>query len=135
MERVCFIFTTKDVAFKNLMPTKKLQNTIVILEERSEWIKEEKNVENIFTTSQNVTGTWRGDFTDPISGIAFTRDGFFNMSTNFGESYTIMLNKSISDMALALHDPEFFMTSTNPATVPRYIILPCSKDKPKLKIC
>ena len=51
------------------------------------------------------------------------------MSTNFGESYTIMLNKSISDMALALHDPEFFMTSTNPATVPRYVIQG-SKDRP-----
>ena len=44
------------------------------------------------------------------------------MSTNFAESYTIMLNKSVSDTGLVLHDPDFFVTSTNPATVPRYVI-------------
>ena len=79
-------------------------------------------VSNNFDTSQNLTGTWRGDFTDPIASISFTREDFFNMSTNFAESYTIMLNKSVSDTGLVLHDPDFFITSTNPATVPRYVI-------------
>ena len=81
-----------------------------------------KAVSNNFNTSQNLTGTWSGDFTDPIASISFNRDDYFIMSTNFAESYTIMLNKSVSDTGLVLHDPDFFVTSTNPATVPRYVI-------------
>ena len=73
------------------------------------------------SSNQNVTGTWRGDFTDPVIGHSFTRDNFFNMSTNYGESYTILLNSDHPETSLVLHDPDFFFTTTNPATVPKYV--------------
>ena len=75
----------------------------------------------MFSSNQNVTGTWRGDFTDPIIGHSFHRDDFFNMSTNYGESYTILLNSDHPETSLVLHDPDFFFTTTNPATVPKYV--------------
>ena len=75
----------------------------------------------MFSSNQNVTGTWRGDFTDPVIGHSFTRDDFFNMSTNYGESYTILLNSDHPETSLVLHDPDFFFTTTNPATVPKYV--------------
>ena len=74
-----------------------------------------------FSSNQNVTGNWRGDFTDPDTGISFTRDDFFNMSTDYGESYTILLNSDHPETSLILHDPDFFFSSTNPATVPKYV--------------
>ena len=69
---------------------------------------------------ETSNGSWRIDFTDPVGGPSLTRDGFFNMSTRFHESYTLGLDPDNPEMSLVLHDPHFFMINTNPATVPHF---------------
>ena len=66
-------------------------------------------------------GTWRTELTDPFSGIYWTRDDLFNMSTSRKESYDIMINENISITKMILHDPDFFAINSNPVTIPKIL--------------
>lgn len=41
------------------------------------------------------------------------------MSTKFRESYSLKLNRTMSQVTVVLHDPEFFIINSNPVTIPR----------------
>ena len=72
-------------------------------------------------TRESLGGTWRTELTDPFSGIYWTRDDFFNMSTSQEESYGIEINENISTATIILHEPDFFAINSNPATIPKIL--------------
>ena len=64
-------------------------------------------------------GTWRTELTNPYSGIYWTRDDSFIMSTSREESYDIDINENMSTTTIILHDPHFFAINSNPVTIPK----------------
>ena len=66
-------------------------------------------------------GSWRTELTDPHTGIYYSRNDLFNMSTSRKESYKIYINESICTCKIVLHDPDFFVINSNPATIPKII--------------
>ena len=71
--------------------------------------------------SETHPGTWRTELTDPHTGIYFSRNDLFNMSTSRKESYDIIINESICTSKIVLHDPDFFAINLNPVTIPKII--------------
>ena len=55
------------------------------------------------------------------SGIYYSRNNLFNMSTSGKESYKIYINESISTSKIVLHDTNFFAINSNPVTIPKII--------------
>ena len=49
----------------------------------------------------------------------YTRESAFNLSTSFDESFSIEMMNYVSDLTFVLHDPNYFLINTNPATIPR----------------
>ena len=71
--------------------------------------------------NESREGKWRTELTDPFTGIYWSREDFFNMSTSGKESYKIHINENISTSKIVLHDPDFFAINDNPVTVPKII--------------
>ena len=71
--------------------------------------------------NESQKGTWRTELSDPFSGIYWTRDDFFHMSTSRAESYDIYINKNIATSTIILHDPDFFAININPVTFPKIL--------------
>ena len=66
-------------------------------------------------------GKWRTELTDPRTGIYWSREDFFNLSTSKQESYDIYINENISTTNLVLYDPHFFAINVNPMTIPKVL--------------
>lgn len=68
---------------------------------------------------ESVNGTWIAELNDPVPGTYFTKTNFFNMSTKFHESYQLFMNKKFADVSIVLHDPNYFISNSNPTTIQR----------------
>ena len=68
-------------------------------------------------------GAWTFELTDPVAGPYYSRGNFFNMTTKFQESYGLFMNtgvnNTLADTKIALHDPTYFISNSNPATLPK----------------
>ena len=64
-------------------------------------------------------GTWRTELTDPHTGIFWSRNDWFNMSTSRKDSYDIIINEYLVTSKIVLHDPNFFAINNNPVTIPK----------------
>ena len=67
-------------------------------------------------------GKWRTELTDPRTGIYWSREDFFNMSTSRKDSYSISINENISTSEIILHDPNLFAITNNPMTIPKVLL-------------
>lgn len=77
-------------------------------------------------TEETHPGAWDFDLTDPIAGPYFFRGNFFNMTTKFKESYGLFMNtgvnNSLAETMIVLHDETYFISNSNPASLPRLTI-------------
>ena len=74
------------------------------------------NISEIILEESN-NGTWISELNDPVPGTYFTKTSFFNMSTKFHESYQLMMDKKFADVSIVLHDPNYFISNSNPTTI------------------
>lgn len=71
---------------------------------------------------ESHNGTWISELNDPIPGTYFTKRSFFNMSSKYHESYRLIMNKNLADISIVLHDPNYFISTSNPTTIPRLLL-------------
>ena len=77
------------------------------------------NISEVILDEKKHKGRWRIELTDPHTGIYWSREDLFNMSTRRKDSYKIYINENISS-EIVLHDPNFFAISSNPVTIPKF---------------
>ena len=82
---------------------------------------------------ESTNGTWKDEFNDGKVGMHYTRESAFNLSTKFDESYSIEMIDDVADLTIVLHDPNYFMINTNPATIPR-LDMAGEKEEPFTKL-
>ena len=82
---------------------------------------------------ESTNGTWKDEFNDGKVGMHYTRESAFNLSTKFDESYSIKMLDDVADLTIVLHDPDYFIINTNPATIPR-LDMAGEKDEPFTKL-
>ena len=82
---------------------------------------------------ESTNGTWKDEFNDGKVGMHYTRESAFNLSTKFDESCSIKMLDDVADLTIVLHDPDYFIINTNPATKPR-LDMAGEKDEPFTKL-
>ena len=80
-------------------------------------------LENSYNLSEVISGesqdgTWRMELTEPGTGVFWTREDSFQMSTKQAESYSLFSNGV--GTSIFLYDPNFFLINTNPVTIPKF---------------